>query len=86
MWGCDFKAGDASDLVEPVVRLQFVVNESQVSMILELMAGTGNVSVATSPVLQGAAFISVTIEGVNKGSAILRMCEMLSLDVRTRPP
>ena len=81
MLGCDFKVGDASDLVEPVVRLQFVVNESQVSEILELMAGKGNVSVATSPVLQGAAFISVTKEGVNKGSAILRMCEMLSLDV-----
>ena len=81
MLGCDFKVGDASDLVEPVVRLQFVVNESQVSEILEIMAGKGNVSVATSPVLQGAAFISVTKEGVNKGSAILRMCEMLSLDV-----
>ncbi len=80
MLGCDFKVGDPSDLAEPIVRLQFVVNESQVSEILELMAGKGNVSVATSPVLEGAAFISITKAGVNKGSAILRMCELLSLD------
>ena len=73
--------GGPSDLAEPIVRVQFVVDESQVSEILESMSGKGNVSVATSPVLQGAAFISVTKEGVNKGSAILRMCEMLSLDV-----
>ena len=81
MLGCDFKIGGPSDLAEPIVRVQFVVNESQVSEILESMSGKGNVSVATSPVLEGAAFISVTKEGVNKGSAILRMCEMLSLDV-----
>jgi len=81
MLGCDFKVGGPSDLVEPVVRVQFVVDESQVTEILESMSGKGNVSVATSPVLEGAAFISITKEGVNKGSAILKVCEMLSLDV-----
>ena len=80
MLGCDFKVGGPSDLAEPVVRVQFVVNESQVSKILESMSGEGNVSVATSPVMEGVAFISITKEGVNKGSAILRMCGMLSLD------
>ncbi|GIS34136.1 MAG: hypothetical protein Ct9H90mP5_05850 [Acidimicrobiaceae bacterium] len=82
MLGCDFKIGGPSDLAEPIVRVQFVgFKESQVSEILESMSGKGNVSVATSPVLEGAAFISITKKGVNKGSAILRMCEMLSLDV-----
>ena len=80
MLGCDFQLGDPSDLAEPVVRIQFVVKESQVSSVIESMSGMGNLSVATSPVLEGAAFISVTKQGINKGSAILRLCEILSLD------
>ena len=81
MLGCDFKVGGPEDLSEPVVRLQFVVDEALSASVIQSMSEMGNLSVATSPALKGVAFISVTKRGVDKGSAIVELCRMLCLDI-----
>lgn len=55
---------------EPVVRAQWVVNEEQEALALAAQATGVQIATAVSPALKGTAFISVTSQGVSKGSAV----------------
>lgn len=65
---------------EPVVRAQWVVPTGQEAALLESLSSGVQLSPATSPVLKGVTFISITREGVSKGSAVTALLSQLRLD------
>ncbi|MDP6298755.1 MAG: HAD hydrolase family protein [Acidimicrobiales bacterium] len=81
MLGVEHVPGTPSDLSGGIVRVQFVVGESSANKVQEAMSGFGKLTAATSPALPGAAFISVTDEGVDKGSAISYLALKLGFDL-----
>lgn len=54
---------------EPVIRAQWVVPNDKLAAVLALPLSSCQLSVATSPALEGTTFASVTQAGVSKGSA-----------------
>ncbi len=81
MLGVEHVSGAPSDLSGGIVRVQFVVEESSLSEVQEAMSGFGKLTAATSPALPGAAFISITAEGVDKGSAISYLASVMGIDL-----
>ena len=77
MLGVEHASGTPSDLPDGIVRVQFVVDESSTDEVQEAMSGFGKLTAATSPALPGVAFISITGEGVDKGSAISYLASLL---------
>lgn len=67
--------------IEPVVRAQWVVTREQRRTVEELPVGAARVSTATSPALPNTAFVSVTREGVSKGSAVRLLAESLGFQL-----
>lgn len=67
--------------IEPVVRAQWVVEEARRAEVesLSLLQGV-QISTASSPALPKTAFISVTREGVHKGTAVRQLAEVMSID------
>ena len=69
LMGVPFEARDRSSLTGAIVRVQFVVAESEADAVLaEVPAGTKGTA-AVSPVQPGVAFVSIIDEAVNKGTA-----------------
>ncbi|MCB0970952.1 MAG: hypothetical protein KDA97_05470, partial [Acidimicrobiales bacterium] len=65
-----FRRRPADDLEGPVVRVQFVVTgEEAAEAVAAAPDGTAG-SAATSPVMPGAAFVSITPEGVTKAGGV----------------
>ncbi|MEG3586925.1 MAG: HAD hydrolase family protein [Actinomycetota bacterium] len=81
MLGVEHISGTPSDLSGGIVRVQFVVRESSANEVQEAMSGFGKLTAATSPALPGVAFISITDEGVDKGSAISYLASLLGFDL-----
>ena len=77
MLGVEHASGTPSDLSDGIVRVQFVVDESSTNEVQEAMSGFGKLTTATSPALPGVSFISITGEGVDKGSAISYLASLL---------
>lgn len=67
---------------EPVVRAQWVVTPAQRALVEALVIEGVQGSVATSPALPGAYFISVTQAGVSKASAVQQLAEAHKVDLR----
>ena len=68
--------------IEPVVRAQWVVSTDQRQAVEELPLEGAQLSSATSPALANTAFVSVTREGVSKGSAVKLLAEMQGVPLR----
>lgn len=68
--------------IEPVVRGQWVVKHDQRGQVEELSLADAQISAATSPALPETAFVSVTREGVSKGSAIKVLADSLKVDLQ----
>ena len=62
---------------EPVVRAQWVVTDAQIAAVMELKLDGTEQSHATSPGLPGAHFVSITRDGVSKGSAVQQLAEAM---------
>lgn len=65
-----FERRSLADLAGPVVRVQFVVPVGEVRDALAAAPAGSSASAATSPVMPGAAFVSVTVAGVSKAGGI----------------
>jgi len=59
-----------SDLSDPVVRVQFVVPAADAAAALATAPFGASASAATSPLMPGAVFVSVTAVGVSKAAGI----------------
>ncbi|WP_426573332.1 HAD-IIB family hydrolase [Aquihabitans sp. McL0605] len=68
-----------SDLRDPVVRVQFVVTRDQVAAAVAAAPAGTVASAATSPVMPGAAFVSVTAAGVSKAAGIAAVADDLGV-------
>ena len=62
--------------IEPVVRAQWVVTHGERARVEQLALEGAKLSSAISPALPNTAFVSVTREGVSKGSAVKLLAEM----------
>ncbi len=70
-----------SDLAEPIVRVQFVVPTAEAAAALAAAPGGAAASAATSPVMPGAAFVSLTVAGVSKAGGIAAVAAVLGVSV-----
>ncbi|CAN5689287.1 Cof-type HAD-IIB family hydrolase [soil metagenome] len=70
-----------SDLAEPIVRVQFVVPISQTAAALAAAPPGCSASAATSPVMRGTAFVSITVEGISKAGGIAEVAQDLGVGV-----
>jgi Cof subfamily protein (haloacid dehalogenase superfamily) len=68
-----------SDLTDPVVRVQFVVRTTDAAAAVAAAPPGTTASAATSPVMPGAAFVSVTAEGVSKAEGIAAVADDLGV-------
>ncbi|MGN6692603.1 MAG: HAD-IIB family hydrolase [Aquihabitans sp.] len=68
-----------SDLADPVVRVQFVVPIDQSAAAVAAAPAGTTASAATSPVMPGAAFVSVTVAGVSKAAGIVHVADDLGV-------
>lgn len=65
-----------------MVRAQFVVPEADIAAVHALIDPTGlSVTSATSPIMPGAAFVSVTKPGVTKATGIAMICKELGVEM-----
>lgn len=65
-----FERRSLADLRGPVVRVQFVVSTNDVAAAIAAAPAGSSASAATSPVMPGAAFVSITLAGVSKAGGI----------------
>lgn len=68
-----------SDLADPVVRVQFVVRSADAAAAVAAAPPGTTASAATSPVMPGAAFVSVTAAGVSKAEGIAAVADDLGV-------
>ena len=68
--GLPFVRRPIGDLSDPIVRMQFVVPTSQAGVALASAPAGADASGATSPMMPGATFVSITARGVSKAAAV----------------
>jgi Cof subfamily protein (haloacid dehalogenase superfamily) len=68
-----------SDLADDVVRVQFVVHEEDVAAAIAAAPAGTTASAATSPVMPGAAFVSITAAGVSKAEGVAAVADDLGV-------
>lgn len=79
--GLPFVRRSLSTLSDPVVRVQFVVPVADAPAALAV-APTGTVgSAATSPIMPGAVFVSITVDGVSKAAGVAAVAADLGVGV-----
>ena len=67
-----------------IVRAQFVVDVAERQSVTELVAPLGlAVSSATSPIMSGISFVSITPPGITKATGIARICEALGVGIES---
>ena len=85
LMGVPFVAGKFASFRQAnprIVRAQFVVDVDQIEAVTSIVAPLGLVATsATSPIMAGTAFVSVTPPGVTKASGIGHICEALNLSI-----
>lgn len=83
--GVPFEATELALFVNaghPIVRAQFVVPESDISLVRAALDGLElSITSATSPIMPGAAFVSATKAGITKASGILQICGDLDINI-----
>jgi Cof subfamily protein (haloacid dehalogenase superfamily) len=68
---------------ELIVRVQFVVPESDIAAVTCAMEPSGlSVTSATSPIMPGAAFVSATQQRITKATGIAQICDDLGISMR----
>ena len=65
-----FERRPLTDLADPVVRVQFVVPAAETAAALAAAPPGSSASAATSPMMPGAAFVSITVDGVSKAGGV----------------
>lgn len=68
-----------SELDGEVVRVQYVVDASDTAAALAAAPSGTSSSAATSPVMPGVSFVSVTVEGISKTAAIRHVADDLGV-------
>jgi Cof subfamily protein (haloacid dehalogenase superfamily) len=81
LMGVPHTLGGPGDLNGDVVRVQFVIPHEAVPAATEIMAAHVEVSSATSPVQEGATFVSLTQPGATKAAALINMAELLDTTI-----
>lgn len=83
--GVPFVAGDFSDFRienERIVRAQFVVDVGQIADVHDVAEPLGlEATSATSPIMPGIAFVSITPPGITKATGIAYISESLGLSM-----
>lgn len=65
-----------------VVRAQFVVPQATVPDVHQALSGVDlSITSATSPIMQGTAFVSATQRGITKATGISQLCEDLGISI-----
>jgi len=64
-----------------VVRVQFVVPTDQIAAVQEAMEAHATVTVASSPIMVGTAFVTITRNGADKATAIAQIAEVLGTSI-----
>lgn len=85
LMGVPFVASDFADFraeQERLVRAQFVVDVDQIGAVTAVVAPLGLVATsATSPIMPGIAFVSITPPGITKATGIGRICEAYGIEI-----
>lgn len=68
--GLPFQRRPLDELADPVVRVQFVVPRDEADVAIASAPAGTTASGATSPVMPGAAFVSLIAEGTSKAHAV----------------
>ncbi|MGL4612118.1 MAG: HAD family hydrolase [Trueperaceae bacterium] len=68
--------------VEPIIRVQWVVTGEEYERIAELSFEGIQSSSATAPAQKGAYFVSLTQQGVSKGSSVELLAEAMKIDLK----
>lgn len=76
-----FRRRPLAALAGPVVRVQFVVPLAEVADALAAAPAGADASAATSPMMPGAAFVSLTAAGVSKASGVAAVAADLGVDL-----
>lgn len=79
LMGVAVTRGCAADVEAPIVRVQFVVPHGEVPAVVTAMSDVAEVSTATSPVMHGATFVSITPRGATKAAAIADVARYLGI-------
>lgn len=79
--GVPFEPRDRSSLDGPIVRVQFVVPEDEARQVEARTPPGLTSSSATSPVMPGAAFVTMTVDSVDKGTGIKTIAAELGLEL-----
>lgn len=85
LMGLPFKACSFDEFLDTnssIVRAQMVVPVSDIEDVTETLRPLGlSLSSATSPIMEGTAFVSITKPGVTKATGIRSICETLGLTI-----
>lgn len=76
-----FQRRPTSDLADEVVRVQFVVRDADAAAALAAAPQGTVASAATSPVMPGAVFVSITASGVSKAEGVAAVADDLGVPV-----
>lgn len=79
--GLPFRRRPLDDLAGPLVRMQFVVPSEETEAALSAAPPGTSASAATSPVMPGATFVSVIVEGVSKAVGVAMVAADLGVEV-----
>lgn len=77
--GLPFVRRPLATLADPVVRVQFVVSVAEAPAALAAAPAGTVASGATSPIMPGAVFVSVTVAGVSKAAGVAAVAEDLGV-------
>ncbi len=76
-----FRRQPLAALAGTVVRVQFVVAESEAAEAIAACPAGASASGATSPMMPGAAFVSLTAEGVSKAGGVRTVADDLGVSL-----
>ena len=79
--GVPFERRHRSTLDGSVVRVQFVVPEADSGAVVAAAPAGMTASSATSPVMPGAAFVTMTVDAVDKGTGVAEIASELGIDL-----
>ena len=85
LMGLPFEQGQFDDFIaeqDSIVRAQMVVPVSDIAAAQEQLAPLGlSTSSATSPIMEGTAFVSITQPGITKATGIGLICKELGITI-----
>jgi Cof subfamily protein (haloacid dehalogenase superfamily) len=77
--GLDFVCRSSDDLHGSAVRAQIIANDADVERAVSLVPHRCTASAATSPIIPGFHFVSITADTVSKASGVMVLAELLGL-------